>query len=135
MKIMILEGVSPPTDGKKMDHLRPLSMFSLQASKSHSSKAPKSEPFLHTISSGQGSATPVHIETISPIPSEIQTTSTPSALPSHQADKFSTLIESVSQRISILERFLYSTNNQVQMRLTTIETMLDAIQQKLEDSL
>ena len=135
MKIMILEGVSPPTDGKKMDHLRPLSMFSLQASKSHSSKAPKSEPFLHTTSSSQGSATPMHIETISPIPSEIQTTSTPSALPSHQADKFSTLIESVSQQISILERFLYSTNNQVQMRLTTIETQLNSIQQKLEDNL
>ena len=83
MKIMILEGVSPPTDGKKMDHLRPLSMFSLQASKSHSSKAPKSEPFLHTASCGQGTATLVHIETISPIPSKMQTTSTPSAHPSH----------------------------------------------------
>ena len=132
MKIMILEGVSPPTYGKKMDHLHPLSMFSLQASKSHSSKAPKSEPFLHTTSFGQGSAMPVHTETVSPIPSEMQTTSTPYAPPSHQADRFSTLIESVSQRISRLERFLYFTNNQVQIRLTTIETQLDAIQQKLD---
>ena len=71
MKIMILEGVSPPTDGKKMDHLRPLPMFSLQASKSHSSKASKSEPFLHTTSSGQDSATPVHTKTVSPIPSKM----------------------------------------------------------------
>ena len=78
---------------------------------------------------------PVHTETISPIPSEMQTTSTPFAPPSHQADTFSTLIECVSQRIFKLERFLYSTNNQVQMRLTTIETQLDAIQEKLEDSL
>ena len=132
MKIMILEGVSPPTYGKKMDHLHPLSMFSLQASKIHSSKAPKSEPFLHTTSSGQGSAMLVHTETVSPIPSEMQTTSTPYAPPSHQADRFSTLIESVSQRISRLERFLYFTNNQVQIRLTTIETQLDAIQQKLD---
>ena len=96
MKIMILEGVSPPTDGKKMDRLRPLSMFSLQASKSHSSKAPKSEPFLHATSSSQGSATPVHTETTSHIPSEMQTTSTPFAPPSSQADKLSALIESVS---------------------------------------
>ena len=78
---------------------------------------------------------PVHIETVSPIPSEMQTTSTPYAPPSHQADRFSTLIESVSQQISRLERFLYFTNNQVQMCLTTIETQLDAIQRKLEDSL
>ena len=62
MKIMILEGVSPPIDGKKMDRLRPLSMFSLQASKSHSSKALKSEPFLHAISSGQGSVMPVKVQ-------------------------------------------------------------------------
>ena len=92
MKIMILEGVSPPIDGKKMDRLRPLSMFSLQASKSHSSKALKSEPFLHATSSGQGSATLVRTETVSPIPSKMQTTSTPSAPPSYQTDRFNTLI-------------------------------------------
>ena len=135
MKIMILKGVSPPTNGKKMDRLRPLSMFSLQASKSHSSKAPKSEHFPHATSSGQGSATPMRTKTISPIPSKMQTTSTPSAPPSYQTDKFNNLIESMSQWISGLERLLYSTNNQVQMHLTTIETMLDAIQQKLKDSL
>ena len=113
MKIIILEGVSPPIDGKKMDHLRPLSMLSLQASKSHSSKAPKSEPFLHATSSDQGLAMPVHTENVSLIPSELQTTSTPSAPPNYQADRFSTLIESVSQWIFGLERLLYSTNNQV----------------------
>ena len=113
MKIMVLEGVSPPINGKKMVHLRPLSMISLQASKSHSSKAPQSEPFFHATSSGHGSATSIHTETISPITSEMQTTSTPSIQPSSQADKLSTLIENVSQRISGLERLLYSTNNQV----------------------
>ena len=121
MKIMVLEGVSPPTTGKKMDRLRPLFMISLQASKSHSSKAPKSEPFLHSTSSDQGSATPIHTETTSPIPSKMQTTSTPSAPPSSQVDRLSTLIESVSQQISGLEWLHYSTNNQVQMHLTTIE--------------
>ena len=122
MKIMVLEGVSTPEDRKKVDRLRPLSMISLQVSKSHSSKAPKSEPFLRATSSSQGSATPVHTEIASPVPSKMQTTSTPSAPSSSQADGLSNLIESVSQRISGLERLLYSTNNQVQVRLTTIET-------------
>ena len=76
MKIMVLEGVRPPTDGKILSRLRPLSMISLQASKSHSYKAPKSEPFLHAISSGHGSATPVYTETASPITPVLQTTST-----------------------------------------------------------
>ena len=43
MKIMLLEGVSPPSDGKMMNRPRPISMISLHASKSHSSKTPKSE--------------------------------------------------------------------------------------------
>lgn len=85
MKIMVLEGVHPPTDGKIRPRLRPLSMISLQASKSHSSKAPKSESFLLATSSGHGSAThtiPVHTETASPHTPELQTTSTPPAPPS-----------------------------------------------------
>ena len=96
MKIMILEGVSLTTDGKKMVSLRPLFMFSLQASKIPSSKAPKSEHFPHATSSGQGSIVPVCTETVSPIPSEMQTTSTPSTPPSYQTDRFSTLIECMS---------------------------------------
>ena len=76
MKIMILEGVRPPTDGKILTRLRPLSMISLQASKSHSSKAPKSESFPHATPSGLGLATPVHIETTSPITPELQMFST-----------------------------------------------------------
>ena len=62
-------------------------------------------------------------------------TSTQPIQPSSQADRLSTLIEGLYQCISRFEKVLYSTNNQVQMRLTTIETQLDAIQQKLEDSL
>ena len=62
-------------------------------------------------------------------------TSTQPIQPSSQADRLSTLIEGLYQRISRFEKVLYSTNNQVQMHLTTIETQLDAIQQKLEDSL
>ena len=135
MKIMVLEGVCPQTDGKILARLRPLSMISLRASKSHSSKAPKSEFFPHATPFGHGSATPVHTETASPITPELQTTNTPTIQPNSKADKLSTLIESLSQSIFGLERILYSINNQVQMCLTTIETQLDAIQQKLEDNL
>ena len=110
-------------------------MITLHASKSHSSKTPKSESVSHATPSGlHDSATPVHTTTLSPIPSEKQTTGTPST-PSSQDDRLSTLIEGLYQCISELERSLYSTNNHVQMRLTTIEGQLDVIQQKLEDSL
>ena len=138
MKIMVLKGVRSPKDGKALVRLRPLSMISLQASKSHSSKAPKSEFFPHATSSGHGSATHtmlVHTETTSPHTLELQTTSTQPIHPSSQANRLSTLIESLHQRISELENVLYSTKNQVQMLLTTIETQLDVIQQKLEDNL
>ena len=131
---MLFKGVHPLTDEKIVPRPPPISMITLQASKSHSSKAPKSEPFTHATPSGHVSATLVHIETISPIPFEMQTTGTPSA-PSSQVDRLSTLIKSMSQQISGLERLLYSTKNQVQLCLTTIETQLDAIQQKLEESL
>ena len=73
-------------------------------------------------------------ETTSPITLELQTTSTQPIQPSSQADRLSTFIQGLYQRISGFERALYSTNNQVQKHLTTIETQLDVIQQKLEDN-
>ena len=76
MKIMVLEGVRPPTNGKILTRLRPLSMISLQASKSHSSKALKSEFVPHATPSSRGSATPMHTEIASPISLELQMTST-----------------------------------------------------------
>ena len=68
---MILEGVRPSTNGKILAHLRPLSMISIQASKSYSSKAPKSKSFPHVTSSGHGSTTPVDTKTASPINPEL----------------------------------------------------------------
>ncbi|KAL0008986.1 hypothetical protein SO802_010488 [Lithocarpus litseifolius] len=103
MKIMVLEGVRPPKDGKKLVRLLPLSMISLQASKIHSSKAPKSEYLLHATPSGQGSAThtiPAYTETASPHTPELQTTSTQHIHPSSQANRLSTLIEGLHQHIS-----------------------------------
>ena len=79
MKIMVFKGVRPPTNGKILACLRPLSMISLQTSKSRSSKAPKSEPFPQATPFGFGSATHttlVHTETAFPITLKLQSTST-----------------------------------------------------------
>ena len=78
MKIMVLKGVCPPKDETILVHQRPISMVSLQMSKSHSSaerekqnpsETPKSESFPHATPSCHGSAThttPRHTETASP---------------------------------------------------------------------
>ena len=67
MKIMLLEGVNPPSDGKMMNHPRPISMITLQASKSHSSKTPKSEHISPATSYAHESDTHMHTMTISPV--------------------------------------------------------------------
>ena len=131
---MLLEGVRPPTDGKIVPQPQPISMITLQASKSHSSKAPKSEQFTHATPSGHDSATPMHTNIVSPFTLELQTTNTLQEKSDPLTDRLGTLFESLHLRIAGLEKVLYSTNNQVQMRLMTMETQLDAIQQMLEDS-
>ena len=40
MKFILREGINPPSNGKMMTRLRPISMITLQASKSHSSRTP-----------------------------------------------------------------------------------------------
>ena len=122
-------------------------MVSLQMSKSHSSaerekqnpfKTPKSESVPHVTPSGHGSTahtTPGHIETASPHISKPQTTSTQPGQSSSYADRLTILVEGLHKRILGLANFIYSTNSQVQMHLTTIETQLDQIQCKLEESL
>ena len=75
MKIMLLEGVSPPSNGKMMNRPQPISMISLQASKSHSSKTPKSEHISLATPYAHESDTHVHIATIPHITPELQLTS------------------------------------------------------------
>ena len=123
MKIVLREGVSPSSDEKLLSRPRPISLYSLQASKSHSSKKPKTEPSTQASPSAHATATPV------------QSTSTPSIPLGFQIPRQSYFIENVFQRISDLERLLNSFHSQTQMRLGTIELQLDNIQQKLEDSL
>ena len=78
MKIMVLKGVRSPRDGTILVRQRPISMMSLQMSKSYSfakrekqnlSKTPNSESLPHATFSGHGSAThttPRKTETASP---------------------------------------------------------------------
>ena len=123
MKFILREGINPPSDGKMMTRPRPISMITLQASKSHSSRPPKSEPSTYETPDVHAPITPA------------QSTGTSSVPPGFQTAKQSHLITNVAYQISELERLLHSFHNQTQMHLTTIETQLDAIQQKLEESL
>ena len=75
MKIMLLEGVNPPSNGKIMNRPHPISMITLQANKSHSSKTPKSEHIYPTTPYAHGSDTHVHTVTISLVTPELQPTS------------------------------------------------------------
>ena len=110
-------------------------MVTLQASKSHSSQKPKSEHTSPATTSAHGSDTPVHTATISPITLELQPTSNQPYQSGPQVDRLGLLFENLQMRIAGIERLIYSTNNRVQLCLTTVKIQLDAIQQKLEDSL
>ena len=110
-------------------------MITLQASKSHSFKTPKSEHISPTTTSAHGSNAPVHTVTISPVTPELQLTSNQPEQSGPQANRLGPLFENLYMRIAGIERLIYSNNNQVQLHLMTMENQLDAIQQKLEDSL
>ena len=79
--------------------------------------------------------TPGHTKTASPHTPKPQSTSTQPGQSSSHADKLTILVECLHERISRLANVIYSTNNQVQMHLTTIEIQLDDIQRKVEESL
>ena len=116
MKFILCEGINPPLDGKMMTRLCPISMITLQASKSHSSRTPKSEPPTYETPQVHAPVTPS------------QSTITSSVPPGFQTTKQSHLTMNMAYQIFELERLLHSFHNQTQMHLTTIETQLDAIQ-------
>ena len=102
-------------------------MITLQASKSHSSKTPKSEHISPATPYAHGSDTHVHTMTISPVTPELQPTSNQPVQSGPQANRLGPLFENLHMRIAGIERLIYSTNNQVQLLLTTMENQLDAI--------
>ena len=76
MKFILREGIVPPSDGKMMTRLSPISVFTLQASKSHSSKTPKSAHISPVTPSTPESETHVHTTPTSHVIPELQQTST-----------------------------------------------------------
>ena len=96
-------------------------MVTLQASKSHSFEKPKSEHMSPATTFAHGSNTPVHTATISPINPELQLTSNQLDQSGPQADRLGLLFENLHMHIAGIESLIYSTNNQVQLRLTNME--------------
>ena len=143
MKIIINKGISLPRDGKLLDRRRPISISSLKRSKSHSSAErnkqtlptpPKGESVQHGTHLGHGSTAHTIETTFSHIPTPL-TVSTQLGQSSSHADWFNILVESLHERVLGLTNVIHSINNKVQMWLTAIETKLDEIQRKLEESL
>ena len=111
---------------------------STERGKQSPSKTPKSDPSPHATLFGHRSiapTTPGHLETAFPHTPEPQSTNTQPRPSSSHFDRLTTLVEGLHECISGLANVIYSTNNQVQMLLTTIETQLDEIQRKLKESL
>ena len=135
MKFILREGIVSPSDGKMLTRLRPISMFTLQASRSHSSKTPKSAHISPVTPSAPELETPVHTTPTSRVIPEVPQTSIPQAESDPQTDRVGSLLENIQKHIDEMVTLLYSTNNHVQMRLESMENQLEAIQQKLDDSL
>ena len=72
MKFILREGINPPSDGKMMTYLRPISMITLQASQSHSSRTPKSEPSTYETPHVHAPVTPAQSTGTSFVPPGLQ---------------------------------------------------------------
>ena len=112
-----------------------LNFHTLQASRIHSSKTPKSAHISPVTPSAPESETPVHTTPTSRIIPEVPQASIPQAQTDPQIDRVDSLLKNIQKRIDEMVTLLYPINNHVQMRLETMENQLDAIQQKLDDSL
>ena len=123
MKIMVLKGVCPPKDGTILVRQCPITMVSLQMSKSDSSvqqekqnlsKTLKSESLPRATLSDHDSVAytiPGHIEIESPHTPKPQSTSTQPGEPSSYANRLTILVKGLHERISGLANVIYSTNN------------------------
>ena len=124
MKIMKHEGVCPRKDEKIIVCHCPISIASLQKSKIY--------PQHQRVNLFNMSLTQVMAQLLT-LPLDIsrlhlliflslkQLALCQDNLASH-IDQFTTLVESLHERVSGLSNAIYSTNNQIQMRLTAIET-------------
>ena len=65
--------INPPSDGKMMTRQHPISMITLQVSKSHSSRTPKSEPSTYETPHVHAPVTPAQSTSTSSVPPGLQT--------------------------------------------------------------
>ena len=121
MKFILHEGIIPPTDGKMLTRQHPISMYTLQASRSHSSKTPKSAQISSITPSAPESETPVHTTPTSCVIPEVPQASIPQAQTDPHTDRVGSLLEHIQKCIDEIVTLLYSTNDHVQMRLETME--------------
>ena len=135
MKLILRKGIVPPTDGKILTRQRLISMYALQANRSHSSRSSKSAHISSVTPSAPESETRAHTTSTSHAVPEVPQASIPQAQTDLHTDRVGSLLEHIQKRIDEIMTLLYSTNNHVQMHLETMENQLDAIQRKLDDSL
>ena len=99
MKLILREGIVPSTDGKMLTRQCPISMFTLQASRSHSSKTPRSAHISPVTPSTPESETPAHTtSTLRAVP-EASQASIPQAQTAPHTDKVGSLLEHIQKRI------------------------------------
>ena len=113
----------------------PISMYTLQANRSHSFKTSKSAHISPVTPSALELETPEHTTPTSHVIPKVPQPSIPQAQTDPQTDRVGSLLANIQKRIDEMVTLLYSTNNHVQMRLETMKNQLEAIQQKLDDSL
>ena len=121
MKLILHEGIVPPTDGKMLTCQRLISMYSLQASGSHSSRTPKSAHISPVTPSAPESETPAHTTPTSHAIPEVPQASIPQAQTDRHTDRMGRSLEHIQRRVDEIVTLLYSTNSHVQMRLETME--------------
>ena len=138
MKILTLKGIHPPKNGIVLPCQGLISLHSLQSSKVHSyAERAKKSPFKPLLSGSKISspACPIGKSTAAPSVSKVPKTLPPYTLEPQPSsthfqprssiphmDRMMTLMEGLHEHISGLANSLYSHNNHVQLRLTTIET-------------
>ena len=88
-------GIIPPTDGKMLPHQRPISMYTLQASRSHSSKTPKSAHITSVTTSAPESEIPVHTTPTSHVIPEVPQASIPQVQTDPQTDRVTSLLANI----------------------------------------
>ena len=95
IKFILREGIVPPTDGKMLIRQRPISMYTLQASRSHSSKTSKIAHISPVTPFAPESETPVHTTPTPRVIPEAPQASIPQAQTDPQTDRVGSLLANI----------------------------------------